>query len=70
MLLNTDAYVHPGWLEPMLDALHRPGVGAVVPQYRHPDGSLQEAGALLGTARCSSTGMGTIRSGCAIASAA
>ena len=47
VLLNTDAYVHPGWLEPMLAALGRPGVGAVVPQYLHPDGSLQEAGALL-----------------------
>jgi GT2 family glycosyltransferase len=47
LLLNTDAFVHEGWLEPLIAALARPGVGAVVPRCLHPDGSLQEAGALL-----------------------
>jgi GT2 family glycosyltransferase len=48
VLLNTDVFVHPGWLEPLLEALRRPGVGAAVPRYVHEDGSLQEAGVLLG----------------------
>jgi GT2 family glycosyltransferase len=47
LLLNTDAFVQRGWLEPLFEALEAPGVGAVVPRYLHPDGSLQDAGALL-----------------------
>ncbi|MGZ4180394.1 MAG: glycosyltransferase family 2 protein [Solirubrobacteraceae bacterium] len=47
LLLNTDAYVHPGWLPPLIETLDRPGVGAVVGRQLHPDGTLQEAGALL-----------------------
>jgi GT2 family glycosyltransferase len=47
LLLNTDAFVRPGWWEPMLAALGRPGVGAVVPRLLHEDGSLQDGGALL-----------------------
>jgi GT2 family glycosyltransferase len=47
LLLNTDAFVHRGWLEPLLEALQQPGVGAVVPRYLHTDGSLQDAGTLL-----------------------
>jgi GT2 family glycosyltransferase len=47
LLLNTDAFVHRGWLEPLLETLANAGVGAVIPRYLHPDGSLQEAGALL-----------------------
>jgi GT2 family glycosyltransferase len=47
LLLNTDVFVHPGWLEPLRQTLLRPNVGAVVPRFLHPDGSLQEAGALL-----------------------
>jgi hypothetical protein len=39
--------VHPGWLEPLLGALAHAGVAAAVPRYLNPDGSLQEAGALL-----------------------
>ena len=39
--------VGPGWLEPLLGALARPGVGAVVPQLLNLDGTLQEAGVLL-----------------------
>ena len=45
--LNTDSYVHAGWLEPMLGALASPDAGAVVPRFLHPDGSLQDAGGLL-----------------------
>lgn len=47
LLLNTDAFVHAGWWEPMLATLREPGVGAVVPRLLHADGSLQDAGALL-----------------------
>ncbi len=47
LLLNTDAYVHPGWLEPLIQTLADPSVGAAIPRYLNPDGSLQEAGALL-----------------------
>jgi GT2 family glycosyltransferase len=47
LLLNTDAFVRPGWLEPLLEALAQDAVGAAVPRYLHPDGSLQEAGVLL-----------------------
>jgi O-antigen biosynthesis protein len=47
LLLNTDTFVHPGWLEPLLDTLDESTVGAVVPRFLHLDGSLQEAGVLL-----------------------
>jgi GT2 family glycosyltransferase len=47
LLLNTDTFVRPGWLEPLLDTLDQSTVGAVVPRFLHPDGSLQEAGVLL-----------------------
>jgi len=47
VLLNSDAFVQAGWLEPLLETLGRPVVGAVVPCVLNPDGSLQEAGALL-----------------------
>lgn len=47
VLLNTDAFVHAGWLPPLLETVADPGVGAVVPRYLHLDGRLQEAGALL-----------------------
>ncbi|HEV2980617.1 MAG TPA: glycosyltransferase family 2 protein [Solirubrobacteraceae bacterium] len=47
LLLNTDAFVHCGWLEPLLETLAEAGVAAVVPRYLHLDGTLQEAGALL-----------------------
>lgn len=46
-LINSDAFVHEGWLEPLLETLAEPDIGAVVPRYLHPDGSLQEAGGLL-----------------------
>jgi GT2 family glycosyltransferase len=47
LLLNTDTFVRPGWLEPLLDTLEQSDVGAVVPRFLHLDGSLQEAGVLL-----------------------
>lgn len=47
LMLNTDAFVHHGWLEPLLETLDYDGVGAVVPRLLHPDGSLQDAGTLL-----------------------
>ena len=45
--LNTDAFVHPGWLEPLLATGGKDQVGAVVPRLLNADGSLQEAGGLL-----------------------
>lgn len=47
LLLNSDAFVEPGWLEPLLEAIQGDSVGAVVPCLLHPDGSLQDAGTLL-----------------------
>jgi len=46
-LLNSDALVEPGWLEPLVEALDAPGVGAVVPLYLNDDGSVQEAGSVV-----------------------
>jgi GT2 family glycosyltransferase len=45
--LNSDALVEPGWLEPLLETLAEPGVGAAVPMLLNPDGSLQEAGSVV-----------------------
>ncbi|MGK2938022.1 MAG: glycosyltransferase [Solirubrobacteraceae bacterium] len=47
-LLNSDAIVPPGWASPLMAALERPDVGAVVPTLVHLDGTLQTAGAVLG----------------------
>jgi GT2 family glycosyltransferase len=47
LLLNSDAFVEPGWLEPLLETIRHDSVGAVVPCLLHPDGSLQDAGTLL-----------------------
>jgi GT2 family glycosyltransferase len=47
--LNSDAFVRRGWLPPLLAALDRdPGVGAAVSCLVDPDGTLQEAGGLIG----------------------
>jgi GT2 family glycosyltransferase len=46
-LVNSDAVVPAGWIEPLLAALHRPGVGAVVPALVNEDGTMQIAGALV-----------------------
>lgn len=47
--LNSDAFVLPGWLPPLLEVLDRdPGAAAVVPRYLNTDGTLQEAASLVG----------------------
>ena len=47
--LNSDAFVQPGWLPPLLALLDRdPTVGAAVSCLVEPDGTLQEAGGLVG----------------------
>ncbi len=47
-LLNNDAFVSPGWLQPLMDVLEQdPEVGAVGPCFRTPDGWLQESGAVV-----------------------
>jgi GT2 family glycosyltransferase len=47
--LNSDAFVRPGWLPPLLEVLDGdPAVAAVVPRYLNPDGTLQEAASLVG----------------------
>jgi GT2 family glycosyltransferase len=45
--LNPDALVRPGWLEPLLQAISRPGVGAAIPRFLGPDGRVQEAGSVV-----------------------
>jgi GT2 family glycosyltransferase len=45
-LVNSDAVVPPAWIDPLLGALRRPGVGAVVPALTNEDGTMQIAGAL------------------------
>ncbi len=46
--LNNDAFVHHGWLPPLIDALEQvPHAGAAGSQLRYPDGRLQEAGSLM-----------------------
>ena len=68
--LNPDAFVEPGWLEPLLDVFARDAAaGAAVPLFLHPDGRVQEAGSAVDsdgsapwrsgtvtTRSCSSTG--------------
>ncbi len=46
-LLNSDAIVPADWLEPLLARFDDPRVGAVVPLYVFPDGTLQEAGSVV-----------------------
>jgi GT2 family glycosyltransferase len=47
-LLNNDAFVTSGWLSPLVETLAmNPKIGAVGPCFRYPDGSLQEAGAIV-----------------------
>jgi GT2 family glycosyltransferase len=47
-LLNPDALVRRGWLEPLIQALERdPGTGAAVARLVNLDGTVQEAGSLL-----------------------
>ena len=46
-MLNPDARVTSGWLEPLLAALEDPLIGAVAPALIGADGELQEAGAMV-----------------------
>jgi GT2 family glycosyltransferase len=46
-LVNSDAVVPAGWIGPLLAALDRPGVGAVVPALVNEDGTMQIAGAVV-----------------------
>jgi O-antigen biosynthesis protein len=47
--LNPDALVQPGWLSPLVEVLENdPLAGAVVPRLINLDGTLQEAGSLVG----------------------
>ncbi len=46
-LLNIDALVEPGWLQPLLQRLEDPRVGAAFPMLLNPDGTVQEAGSVV-----------------------
>lgn len=49
-MLNSDAMVEPGWLEPLIADLRGvAGCGAVVPRFVNLDGTLQEAGSVVGS---------------------
>jgi O-antigen biosynthesis protein len=48
-ILNSDALVQEGWLEPMLTRLEDPTVGAVVPMYLDEGGRVHEAGSAVGS---------------------
>jgi O-antigen biosynthesis protein len=46
--LNSDAMVHPGSVQPLLEAIEEdPRAGAAVPMFLNEDGTVQEAGGLL-----------------------
>jgi GT2 family glycosyltransferase len=48
LLLNSDAWVRAGWLEPLIQLVDGDdGVSAVAPKLLYPDGRLQEAGSIL-----------------------
>jgi O-antigen biosynthesis protein len=46
--LNSDAFVEPDWLPPLLKTFeHDPTVGATVPLFLNPDRTVQEAGSVI-----------------------
>ncbi len=48
LLLNSDAWVRPGWLEPLIELADAdPRIAAVAPKLLYPDGRLQEAGSIV-----------------------
>jgi GT2 family glycosyltransferase len=48
LLLNSDAWVRPGWLAPLVDIADADsGVAAVAPKLLYPDGRMQEAGSIV-----------------------
>lgn len=51
VLMNDDVVVTPGWLDTLVNAMTaRRDIGAAVPRVLYPDGTLQEAGALISRA--------------------
>lgn len=46
-LVNSDAIAPPGWFGPLRAALDEDGAGAAVPALLHPDGTMQNAGAVI-----------------------
>ena len=60
LFLNQDAFVHRGWLMPLVERIESDEtIGAVGPMLLNPDGSLQCAGAMLfrsGEPRCRGEG--------------
>jgi len=48
VLLNSDAWVRPGWLAPLVETADPdPTAAAVAPKLLYPDGRLQEAGSIV-----------------------
>jgi GT2 family glycosyltransferase len=48
LLLNSDAWVRPGWLDPLVAVAEADArVAAVAPKLLYPDGRLQEAGSIV-----------------------
>ena len=48
LLLNSDVFVEPDWLTPLVAALGlSPELAAVSPAFFHPDGTMQEAGSVI-----------------------
>jgi GT2 family glycosyltransferase len=47
--VNPDVIFEPGWIEPLLDQLDRPGVSIAAPVLLNPDRTVQEAGQRLWT---------------------
>jgi GT2 family glycosyltransferase len=45
--LNSDAFVQPGWLGPLVETVRGSGVGASVPLLLNEDGTVQEAGSVI-----------------------